>query len=70
MKIKFGFRHHRGTLKESLKTQRYISEGLFNSLLLDYAYYGFDNRVNQLLFVIRDMDKVERPTWLFIELGE
>lgn len=70
--VRFGYRPHRGGLDESMKERKYISEIEFNKLLPNYEYYANDQRVNQMLFILRDMkhDYKKYPTWLFLEYEE
>ena len=66
--ISFGVRKHSGGLKESILTTKYISENDFNSIINKYDYYGFDERVNQIMFISKDMR--ENYTWAFIQIGD
>lgn len=80
LNINYGFRRHCGGLKESLLTTHYLTREQFAKLLREYTYYGYDERCNQFLFILRDMDKkfncfltknyeeyINR-SWLFIEV--
>lgn len=68
--VMFGIRNHCGGLKESIETTKYITFNEWKSRFKDYSYYGFDIRVNQLLFILDDMqNKHNIPTWLFIQLS-
>lgn len=69
MKITFGKRPHRGGLKESLKEAKKISRKEFETLLPDYKFYFFDERVNQLLFFIKDLEK-SYYTWIYIQIDK
>ncbi len=69
--LKYFKREHRGGLKESLATQKYISLEQFNKLLdtNKYHFYGYDERVFQYLFILKDMQKDYKnyTTWIGIE---
>lgn len=68
IRCKFGLRKHRGGLKESLETIKYISEDEFKRILPKYEYYAFDERVNQVMFLHKHfMKKVVKYDWLFIQ---
>lgn len=68
--VMFGIRYHQGGLKESIETTKYITFNDWKSRFNNYSYYGFDTRVNQLLFILDDMqNKPNTPTWLFIQLS-
>lgn len=71
MKYKYGTREHCGGLKESIATSRYISEEKFKRLLPMYKYYGYDSRVSQFMFILRDIEKYYKQykVWLFIEIS-
>lgn len=64
MYIKYGKREHRGTLEESLKTKKEITDKEFSILVNYYTYYGYDNRCNQILFI----NIKKEYTWLYIEV--
>lgn len=64
--MKFGLREHRGSLEESLKTVKTISLSTFLSLLDKYEFYCFDDRCQQLLFCVKDLNS-PLPFWLFIQ---
>ena len=64
MKIIYGIREHRGTLKESLKTKKRIRYKEFKKILKDYKYYGYDKRCNQQLYINTKL----QYTWLYMEL--
>ena len=66
MKVKYGKREHRGGLKESLATSKYIDEYTFNRLVKKYDYYCVDERCNQIMFIAKDMSR--KYIWLFIEV--
>lgn len=70
MALRFGTREHRGGLDESLATSKYFDEKRFNELLPYYEYYAFDERCNQIMFILKDMEHEWRnhPVWLFIEI--
>ena len=71
MNITYGKRKHRGSLEESLKTKKEISEDEFEKLLPEYKYYAFDKRVNQILFIHKNIQKTfDRYTWLYIQIIE
>ena len=70
MIAKYGTREHRGALKDSLETAVYISFYDFIKRLKDYKFYSFDERVNQVMFLIKDFTNVKKPAWLFIEITE
>ncbi len=63
----FGTRKHCGGLEESLKTSKEITKENFIShiLSLEWEYYGYDERVNQLLWVNLNYKDFQ---WLFIQL--
>lgn len=63
--IKYGYRDHRGGLEESLKTKNYIKSESFDRMIRtgNYAYYGYDSRCHQLLWLHKNSG-----TWLFIEV--
>ena len=69
--LKYFKREHRGGLKESLATQKYISKEDFNKLLdtNKYHFYAYDDRVFQYLFILKDMEKDYKnyTTWIGIE---
>lgn len=62
--VKYGYRHHRGSLEDSLKTKVYISSKTFEEMLRtgNYHLYAFDYRCNQVLWLYKTGE-----TWLFIE---
>lgn len=70
--VRFGYRPHTGGLNESMKERKYISQIEFNKLLPFYEFYANDQRVNQMVFILREMKKDYKkyPTWLFLEYGE
>lgn len=71
MKIRYFQRQHSGGLKESLATQKYISKSKFEDIVKNYDYYAFDERVNQILFIRKEMEKhIDEPTWIGIEIHE
>lgn len=63
----FGTRKHCGGLKESLKTSKEITKEEFISYIacLAWEYYGYDERVNQLLWINLNYKDFQ---WLFIQL--
>lgn len=71
MKAKYGYRDLRELLAESLETSKYISIEEFKKRLrkFKYQFYAFDDRVNQIMFIINDIPgHLDQPTWLFIEI--
>ena len=64
MYIKYGKREHRGSLEDSLKTKKTISEKTFQKLLKNYNYYCYDSRCNQILFINTKL----QYTWLYMEI--
>jgi len=69
--LKYFKRDHRGGLKESLATQKYISKEQFNKLLNTnlYEFYAYDERVFQYLFILKDIEKNYKnyTVWIGIE---
>lgn len=65
MKVRYGYRQHRGGLQESLQTKVYISVDTFKRMLDNKTveYYAFDERCNQVLYI-----NWETYTWYFIEI--
>lgn len=67
--MKFGYRHHRSSLQESLQTKQYISINDFTKRSKNYRFYGYDSRCRQLMFIRNEMEHYyTEPLWLFIEL--
>lgn len=64
MVVRFGYREHRVTLDESLKTRVYISCKTFDKMIKSdtFDYYGYDPRCHQYLWLNAHYN------WLFIEL--
>lgn len=69
--LKFFTRDHRGGLKESLATQKYITQKQFNKLLNTnlYEFYAYDDRVFQYLFILKDIEHEynNHTVWIGIE---
>ncbi len=68
MIIKFFKRDHRGGLKESLATKKYISQKDFNNLLNTnlYEFYAYDERVYQYLFILKDIENNYKKYTVYI----
>lgn len=62
---KYGYRQHRSTLVESLKTSVAISSRSFDNMLQSgrFSFYCFDDRCNQLLWLSDDTEM-----WLFVQV--
>lgn len=63
--LKYGYRQHKSTLEESLKTSVAISSRSFDNHLQSgrFRFYCYDERCNQILWLSDDTEM-----WLFIEL--
>lgn len=66
-KLRFGKRKHRGSLEDSLKTSKAITEREFMNMIGDYHPYWFDKRVRQVMFIANDLEHA-KWSWLFIQL--
>lgn len=70
MMISYGIRQHCGSLNESLRFSKLISESTFKNFLYEksfgFKYYAFDKRCNQILF-LGIIDNCS--TWLFIQIN-
>lgn len=64
--MRFYTMDHRGGLNEALETRKLISKDSFNKLLKFYEFYCFDDRINSIRFIHRDIES-EYPTWLLLE---
>ena len=65
-KYKYYLMEHRGGLKEALETLEQISVEQFKKLHKKYTFYGYDERIDCLRFILDDMEHDNSPVWLMI----
>lgn len=65
-KYKYYLMDHRGGLKEALETLEQINVDKFKKLHKKYTFYGYDDRIECLRFILDDIEHDNSHVWLMI----